>query len=64
MLYWALLFFIFSVLAGIMGFGEIAVASADMAQILFYIFIGLFVFSLLSHAVRSVDKKVNTNLKH
>lgn len=63
MLYWALMFFLFSIVAAVFGFGGIAAASAGMAQILFYIFIGLFVLSLLVHIVRGADKAVNSGLK-
>lgn len=51
MLSWALVFFVFSLIAAIFGFSSIAAASAGVAQILFYIFIALFVFSLLTGLV-------------
>ena len=39
MLYWALVFFIVSLVAGIFGFGGLASATAGVAQILFYVFL-------------------------
>jgi len=48
MLYWAIVFFIISVFAGLLGFGGIAVATAQIAQVLFFLFIVLFVLALVS----------------
>jgi uncharacterized membrane protein YtjA (UPF0391 family) len=47
MLYWAAVFFIIAIAAGVLGFGGIAVASAEIAHLLFVIFLVLFVISLL-----------------
>ena len=47
MLRWALIFFVISIVAAIFGFGGISEASADIAQILFYIFLGIFVIMLV-----------------
>ena len=47
MLYWAVVFFIIAIIAALFGFGGIAVASAGIAKILFFIFLVLFVVSLL-----------------
>lgn len=47
MLRWALIFFVISIIAAIFGFGGISEASADIAQILFYIFLGIFVLMLV-----------------
>jgi len=52
MLSWALTFFIFSLIAALFGFGGIAVASASIAQILFYVFLGLFLLSLVTGLAR------------
>jgi uncharacterized membrane protein YtjA (UPF0391 family) len=49
MLRWALGFFVIALLAAILGFGGIAVAAAGIAKIIFYIFLVLFVISLLGH---------------
>lgn len=52
MLRWALGFFIVALLAAVLGFSGIAVASAGIAKILFFIFLVLFLVSLVSHLVR------------
>jgi uncharacterized membrane protein YtjA (UPF0391 family) len=49
MLRWALGFFIVALIAAILGFGGIAVAAAGIAKIIFYIFLVLFVVSLIGH---------------
>jgi uncharacterized membrane protein YtjA (UPF0391 family) len=54
MLNWALIFFIVAVIAAIFGFGGIAVASAGIAKILFFLFLILFVISLISGLTRRV----------
>ena len=48
MLYWALVFFIISVIAGVFGFGGVSVAAAGIAQILFYIFVVIFLVALIT----------------
>lgn len=48
MLYWAVVFFIVSIIAAVFGFGGIAEASSGMAQILFYVFLVFFVISLIA----------------
>lgn len=62
MLYWALVFFIFSLVAAFLGFGGIAVASSSIAQVLFYLFVGLFLISIVAHLARKADKQVKKNL--
>jgi uncharacterized membrane protein YtjA (UPF0391 family) len=54
MLYYALVFLLISILAAIFGFGGIAIASAGIAKILFFIFIVLFLVSLITHVSRRV----------
>jgi uncharacterized membrane protein YtjA (UPF0391 family) len=54
MLYYAIVFFIIALLAGIFGFGGVAVAFAGVAKILFMIFLVLFVVSLVAHLGRRV----------
>ena len=49
MLYWALVFFVVALIAGALGFGGIASASAGIAQVLFVIFLILLVASLVMH---------------
>lgn len=47
MLRWAIIFFIIAIIAAIFGFGGIAEGAASIAQVLFYIFIALFVIALI-----------------
>ena len=53
MLYYALLFLVIALVAAIFGFGGIASASAGIAQILFVVFVLLFIGTLLVRAVRN-----------
>jgi len=46
MLKWAVVFLIIAVIAGIFGFGGVAEASATIAQVLFGIFLVLFLGAL------------------
>ncbi|MFT3729021.1 MAG: DUF1328 domain-containing protein [Terricaulis sp.] len=52
MLSWALIFFVVAIIAAIFGFGGIATASAGIAQILFFLFLVLFVVSLIMGMAR------------
>jgi uncharacterized membrane protein YtjA (UPF0391 family) len=52
MLRYALIFLVIAIIAGIFGFGGIAVASAGIAKILFGIFIVLFLVGLIMHLSR------------
>lgn len=49
MLYWALVFFVVALIAALLGFTGIAVAAAGVSKILFFIFLVLFVVSLVAH---------------
>jgi uncharacterized membrane protein YtjA (UPF0391 family) len=53
MLTWALAFLAIAVVAGLFGFGVIASASAGIAQLIFFVFIALFVLSLIFGFVRT-----------
>lgn len=48
MLRWSAIFLVISLVAAIFGFGGIAVASAGVARILFFVFLVLFLISLIS----------------
>ena len=48
MLYWAAIFFIIALIAAALGFGGIAAAAGGIAQILFYIFLVLFLVALIA----------------
>ena len=52
MLGWALAFLIIALIAAALGFGGIAGASAGIAQILFFIFLVLFVASFVVGLIR------------
>ena len=52
MLSWALVFLVIALIAGALGFTGIYLAAAGIAKILFFIFVVLFVISLIMHLVR------------
>jgi uncharacterized membrane protein YtjA (UPF0391 family) len=52
LLYYAVVLAIASVLIGFLGFGGIAGAFSEIARILFFVFILLFVLSLVAHLFR------------
>ncbi len=52
MLYWALVFLVIAIFAGLLGFGAIAFAAAGIAKICFFVFLILFIFSLIGHSTR------------
>jgi uncharacterized membrane protein YtjA (UPF0391 family) len=52
MLNWALMFFVIALLAAIFGFTGIAVAAASIAKLLFYLFLVLFLVSLVAGLAR------------
>jgi uncharacterized membrane protein YtjA (UPF0391 family) len=53
MLGWALVFLVIALVAAVFGFGDVAVASAWIAQLLFFVFIAVFLALLILNAVRS-----------
>ena len=53
MLYYALAFLLVAIVAAVFGFGGIASASAGIAQILFFVFLILFVATLIMRVARS-----------
>jgi uncharacterized membrane protein YtjA (UPF0391 family) len=52
MLGWALGFLAIALIAALFGFGGIASASAGIAQVLFFVFIALFVLGLIVSLAR------------
>ena len=52
MLYWALIFFIVAIIAAVFGFGGVATGAATIAQVLFFLFLVLFVVSLIMNFAR------------
>jgi uncharacterized membrane protein YtjA (UPF0391 family) len=57
---WALFFFIFAVVAALLGFGGIAGTASSLAQIAFYIglilFVGTLIYSLATGRGRPTDR--------
>lgn len=47
MLRWAAIFFVISIIAALFGFGGIAEGAADIAKVLFFIFVAIFVTFLV-----------------
>jgi uncharacterized membrane protein YtjA (UPF0391 family) len=52
MLGWALTFLVVAIIAAFFGFGGIAVASAGIAKLLFFVFLVLFAVTLLAGLIR------------
>jgi len=52
MLYYALMFLLVALIAGALGFGVVAFAAAEIARIVFFVFIVLFLVGLISHLFR------------
>jgi uncharacterized membrane protein YtjA (UPF0391 family) len=57
MLYWAVVFFVVSIVAALFGFGGIASSAVGIAKVLFFIFIVLFAISLILGLIKG--KKLN-----
>lgn len=47
MLYWSAVFFVIALIAAALGFGGLAHGAADIGKVLFFLFIILFVVSVL-----------------
>jgi uncharacterized membrane protein YtjA (UPF0391 family) len=54
MLYYSLVFLVVALIAAALGFGGIAGASVGIAKILFFVFIVLFIVSLIFGRIRRV----------
>lgn len=52
MLRWALIFFVVALIAALLGFTGTAVAAAGIAKILFYLFLVLFLVTMIGHLLR------------
>jgi uncharacterized membrane protein YtjA (UPF0391 family) len=52
MLGWALTFLVIALIAGVLGFTTVAGTAMGIAKILFFVFLVLFVVSLVMHLVR------------
>jgi uncharacterized membrane protein YtjA (UPF0391 family) len=58
MLYYAVVFFVISLVAAILGFGGIAAGAGSIAQILFYIFLVLFLITLIGGLANGRRSKI------
>ena len=47
MLRWAAVFFVIAIIAAVFGFGGISSGSAEIARVLFFLFVVVFVVSLI-----------------
>jgi len=56
MLYWAAVFFIIAIIAALFGFGGISSSAGTMAKALFFIFLVLFVISLIVNFFRGGNR--------
>ena len=52
MLYWALVFFIVAIIAAVFGFGNIAAGATTIAKVLFFVFLVVFLVSLIGGLAR------------
>jgi uncharacterized membrane protein YtjA (UPF0391 family) len=52
MLHYALVFFIIALIAALFGFGGIAAGAVEIAKLLFFVFVILFVVSLVGGLIR------------
>ena len=52
MLYYALVFLIVAIVAGLLGFGVVAFAAAGIAKVLFFLFLVAFLVSIFMHVGR------------
>lgn len=52
MLGWVIIFLVIAIIAGVLGFTGIMVTAAEIAKILFFIFLVLFAAALILHLIR------------
>jgi uncharacterized membrane protein YtjA (UPF0391 family) len=53
MLYWAFLFLLIAIVAGIFGFRNVEGVATQIAKVLFFIFVIVFIISLIMHFLNS-----------
>ena len=58
MLYYAALFFVIALVAALFGFGGIAAGAVEIAKILFFVFLVLFIVSLVAGLFRRGGPRV------
>ena len=49
LLYWALLFLVVAIIAGALGFGKVAGTASDIARVLFFLFVVVFIVLVIMH---------------
>lgn len=47
MIYWAVVFFVIAMIAGLFGYTGVSGSTTEIAEIIFYLFLALFVASLV-----------------
>ena len=52
MLYYSLVFLLIALIAGALGFGVVSFAAAGIAKICFFLFVVMFIVTLLMHVSR------------
>jgi len=52
MLYWAVVFLVLALVAAVFGFGGIAAGATTIAQVLFFVFLVVFLASLIAGLAR------------
>jgi uncharacterized membrane protein YtjA (UPF0391 family) len=52
MIYWSATFFLIAIVAGVFGFGNISAGAVDIAKVLFFLFIVLFIVSTVLSLIR------------
>ncbi len=52
MLSWAVTFLVIALIAGVLGFGGVAIVSIELAKIVFFVAIALFLISALAGLIR------------
>lgn len=58
MLQWAVTFLVLALIAGLLGFGGVAAVSVEMAKVMFFIFLVLFIVAAIFGAVRGRAPKL------
>lgn len=64
MLTWTIIFFVLAIIAAIFGFTTIAVAAAGVAKFLFFLFVVLFIATLVLRVANKTDDIVDKTLKN
>jgi uncharacterized membrane protein YtjA (UPF0391 family) len=52
MLYWAMMFLIVAIIAGVLGFGGLAATAVGIAKVLFVLFLAMFLIALAMGTAR------------